>query len=830
MIAPLLTAVTAAAALQAPAPQVEGPTVAPRPARIQIPAAELAGLDDATRAQLDLDIIYRDQASGDVQVLAVPTERALLVAAGVEHSVIHADERAFYAQRAANAPALALGAGSLGATLTPPYGSGSMGGYYTYSQIVSVLDQLSASFPGQVSAKQSIGQTLQGRDIWAFKISDNPGTDENEPEVRFDSLHHSREPQGFATSLWFALWMLDNYGTDPLATYLVDEREIWFVPVVNADGYAYNQLTDPNGGGLWRKNRRNNGGGDFGVDLNRNYPFQWGYDDSGSSPFAFSETYRGTSPASEPETQAMTQFIQDRNFASALSVHTFSNLWLHPFGYDFVLPTNINEYLEVSALQTEVNNYAVGSPPQILYTANGGTVDYEQDQTDTFSWTPEIGSQSDGFWPSPTRIVPLAEENLLAFQRTALLGGAWVRIDDTTIADLGDGDGNYEAGEAVEFTIALRNSGRDASGAVTLELLTSSPAATVTSGLVGLGSIASFADGGNAGQPLSLTIAGNATEGTSIPYSLRVSYEGLVQDIPGSISVGEERLLLRDNANTDFGWTIGLPSDTANTGNWELAVPIGTDNNGEDVAPGLDASAGANGQAFVTGNGGGSGGNDDVDDGLTTLISPRIDLTDFPGALLGYSRWFAIQSQIDDTFEISVSNDDGQSWTPLESVAGNQNSWTDVSFTIQDTLPLTDAMRLRFIAQDDPNNSLLEAAIDDLEVRGFGSAPRIVRYGDAEVGDSVGLGFSGEPNALVLLYVAGQPSSLILPGLIGTIELDVTQTKLVTTQILGNGGRLLLDSPIPQNPALTGATFFLQGIQAAGGLLELTNSIELTFE
>ena len=58
----------------------------------------------------------------------------------------------------------------------------------------------------------------------------------------------------------------------------------------------------------------------------------------------------------------------------------------------------------------------------------------------------------------------------------------------------------------------------------------------------------------------------------------------------------------------------------------------------------------------------------------------------------------------------------------------------------------------------------------------------------------------------------------------------MTQTNLLTTQTLGNGGRLLLDSPIPQNPALSGATFFLQAIQAAGGLLELTNSIELTFE
>ena len=102
-------------------------------------------------------------------------------------------------------------------------------------------------------------------------------------EVRLDSLHHSREPQGMQSSLWFLLYMLEEYGNDPLATYLVNEREIYFVPCVNPDGYEYNRQIAPGGGGLWRKNRRDNGNS-TGVDLNRNYPFQWGFDNSGSSP------------------------------------------------------------------------------------------------------------------------------------------------------------------------------------------------------------------------------------------------------------------------------------------------------------------------------------------------------------------------------------------------------------------------------------------------------------------------------------------------------------------------------------------------------------------
>ena len=56
-------------------------------------------------------------------------------------------------------------------------------------------------------------------------------------------------------------------------SYLVDNRELYFVPVINPDGYAYNEQISPNGGGMWRKSRRNNGGGIYGVDLNRNYGY-----------------------------------------------------------------------------------------------------------------------------------------------------------------------------------------------------------------------------------------------------------------------------------------------------------------------------------------------------------------------------------------------------------------------------------------------------------------------------------------------------------------------------------------------------------------------------
>ena len=193
-----------------------------------------------------------------------------------------------------------------------------------WAEVVSVLDQIHAAYPALTTAKFSIGTSIQGRTLWAIKVSDDPDVDEGEPEVRIDALHHAREPESMQASLWFLLSLLEDYGTDPLATYLVNERELFFVPVVNPDGYVYNQTTNPGGGGLWRKNRRNNGGGVFGVDLNRNYPEKWGWDNTGSSPNASSETYRGPAPASEPEVVAILSFLAGRSFRTAISVHTYS--------------------------------------------------------------------------------------------------------------------------------------------------------------------------------------------------------------------------------------------------------------------------------------------------------------------------------------------------------------------------------------------------------------------------------------------------------------------------------------------------------------------------
>ena len=232
----------------------------------------------------------------------------------IEFEIIHEDLQNFYESRLYDIHSW-------------DFDYGSMGGYYTHQEIIDHLEELVDEYPQLVSSLHIIGQSLEGRDIYAVKLSDNPDIDEDEPEVLYTGLHHAREPMSYMNLFYYMYWLVENYNTDPLASGILNNRELWFIPCVNPDGLIYNQEYAPNGGGMQRKNHRetcsnnNNQNNWDGIDLNRNYSYMWGYDDQGSSPDPCYQTYRGTNSFSEPETQAIRDFDQDHNFLAAFNYH-----------------------------------------------------------------------------------------------------------------------------------------------------------------------------------------------------------------------------------------------------------------------------------------------------------------------------------------------------------------------------------------------------------------------------------------------------------------------------------------------------------------------------
>lgn len=298
---------------------------------------------------------------------------------------------------------------------TPPgFSYGSMGGYLTYNEIVAELDQLKTMYPNLITTKASIGTTAQGRQIWMVKISDNPDTDDIlEPGIIYTGLYHAREPISGMSLTYFMQYILSKYGTDPEITCLINNREMYFVPCANPDGYVYNQTTNPAGGGFWRKNRRTNSDGSFGVDLNRNFSNNWGIDNSGSSPTPSAEDYRGPSATSEPEIAAIQNFINANQLTIALNNHTYGNKMILPFTYNSSQTNSEAHYNNLAAALATDNGFQYGKQMQMLgYNANGSADDWMYGNRGLYSFTVETGQDSDGFWPVQSKIIPICEKNL----------------------------------------------------------------------------------------------------------------------------------------------------------------------------------------------------------------------------------------------------------------------------------------------------------------------------------------------------------------------------------------------------------------------------------
>ncbi len=294
---------------------------------------------------------------------------------------------------------------------------GSIGGFFTYQEFLAHLDTMHARFPHLITAKTPIDTFLthENRPIYQVKISDQPTNSEAEPQVLYTALHHAREPAGLSQLIFFMYYLLENYDQNPKIKALIDNTELYFVPMINPDGYIFNQTNEPSGGGLWRKNRRDNLDGTYGVDLNRNYSYQWG--GSGASSNTNSDVYHGPTPFSEPETQAIKHIVENHNFKFALNYHTFSDLLLFPFGYEQNVFSDDHTYFQdFTTPMVRENNYANIMASE-LYPAAGDSDDWfyaDSLKPKVFALTPEVGSANEGFWPPSSNIIQLCKENVQA--------------------------------------------------------------------------------------------------------------------------------------------------------------------------------------------------------------------------------------------------------------------------------------------------------------------------------------------------------------------------------------------------------------------------------
>src|SRR5436190_10952356 len=168
-----------------------------------------------TRELLELGIaLEHAEHQGDrTTFAATPWEREQLERAAIPYHVAVRDLGAYYAARLRAESALWAGSNPADA---PGFGFGTMGGYYTWTEMVAKLDEMRANHPELVTLKQSLGASREGRPIWMVKISDHADSqEEDEPAVLFTGLTHAREPIGMEVVLYTMFHLLERYGIDP---------------------------------------------------------------------------------------------------------------------------------------------------------------------------------------------------------------------------------------------------------------------------------------------------------------------------------------------------------------------------------------------------------------------------------------------------------------------------------------------------------------------------------------------------------------------------------------------------------------------------------------
>ena len=331
--------------------------------------------------------------------------------------------------------------------------------YFDYNTMHVYLKELEDRYPS-IMKLFSIGETYEGREILCVKLSDNVDTVDDgipgsEPDALLVGAHHGNEWMSYEVPLYVLSYLLYYYGQEgpngSAASYLIDSREIYVVPMLNADGVQY--AHDESRG--WRKNREPNYIGEFGptarpnpdlypvsygTDINRNYGWMWHLDGGSNELITGAGTYRGPpdnydddgdaliqvdlitgrlpigvdegidedpwdgidndndgqvdeDPAggfTTHEARAMREFGDKYAFPVMITYHTYSELVLWPWGYTDELPPDSSHLSSLGVRMATMNGYRP-MQGESLYPTTGEMTDWFYSQYGTYGYTFEIG-------------------------------------------------------------------------------------------------------------------------------------------------------------------------------------------------------------------------------------------------------------------------------------------------------------------------------------------------------------------------------------------------------------------------------------------------------
>jgi hypothetical protein len=189
---------------------------------------------------------------------------------------------------------------------------------------------------------------------------------------------------------------------------------------------------------------------------------------------------------------------------------------------------------------------------------------------------------------------------------------------------------------------------------------------------------------------------------------------------PATLHAFDVALIYEDFESGALDWVV---AGSVDSGEWELVDPIGTSAQPED-----DATPGSGTMCWVTGQCAGPNcpngcteDCNDVDNGVTRLLSPVFQLAGATGVVVKYDRWFSGDDQ--DPWKVAISNDGGTSWTNVEVATAPSLEWTDHRIDVDALFGAAGQVRVRFVASDHVlSGSLVEAGVDELRILATGGS------------------------------------------------------------------------------------------------------------
>jgi len=342
---------------------------------------------------IDIDVdIHVDSIHADM----VST---LLQQSGMEHEVLIEDLQASIEAQTDNEPS----------PRTHSYTK-----YNSLDKIQSWIQSISSS--SDLVSKQVIGNSYEGRPMTVLKLGKQTGA--TKPAVFLDCGIHAREWISTAFCQWFVKEAVSTYGSDAQMTSLLNQMDVFVLPVFNIDGYDYTHKSNR----MWRKTRsRKSGSSCIGADPNRNWNAGWCTIGASSNPC--SDTFCGYKPESEIEVKNVADFIRrNKSIIKAyITIHSYSQLLLFPYSYTFDLAADHSELMKVAVEASEAlrslygTRYTSGPGAATIYPAAGGSDDWAYDLGVKYSYTFELRDTGRyGFLLPESQIKPTCEETMLA--------------------------------------------------------------------------------------------------------------------------------------------------------------------------------------------------------------------------------------------------------------------------------------------------------------------------------------------------------------------------------------------------------------------------------